>query len=58
MLTSCPGTELELADSHFKMCVSSEKKIADIIRALNNVRVDILRVEVEEPSLEEMFLEA
>ncbi|MDX8342353.1 ABC transporter ATP-binding protein [Rossellomorea sp. YZS02] len=52
------GTDLESADNHFTMCVSSEKKIADIIRALNIIKVDILRVEVEEPSLEEMFLEA
>jgi ABC-2 type transport system ATP-binding protein len=51
------GTELKAADKHFIINVDEEKKIAEIIRALNRIKVDVLRVEVEEPSLEEIFLE-
>ncbi|WP_211653476.1 hypothetical protein [Planococcus alpniumensis] len=36
--------------------VGSEQKIAEIIRAFTNCHVNIFRVEVNEPSLEEMFL--
>ncbi|QTC42872.1 ABC transporter ATP-binding protein [Bacillus sp. V3] len=51
------GTELEAADTHFLINVNEEKKIAEVIRALNQIKVDVLRVEVEEPTLEEIFLE-
>jgi ABC-2 type transport system ATP-binding protein len=51
------GTELDISDTHFILNVNDEKKIAEIIRALNQIKVDVLRVEVEEPSLEEIFLD-
>ncbi len=51
------GAHLELKDHYFTIHVESEKKIAEIIRALNKCKIDIYRVEVEEPSLEEIFLD-
>lgn len=52
------GTDLESTETHFVLNVNSENTIAEVIRALNQLKVDVLRVEVEEPSLEEIFLEA
>lgn len=50
------GTDLEIHESHIFLTVDSEKKIAEMIRAFNQCKVDIFRVEVDEPSLEEIFL--
>ncbi|SHM77159.1 ABC transporter ATP-binding protein [Gracilibacillus kekensis] len=51
------GNQLDMKDSQFTLQVESEKKIAEIIRALGTYKIDIYRVDVEEPSLEEIFLE-
>ncbi|MGE6717418.1 ATP-binding cassette domain-containing protein [Peribacillus frigoritolerans] len=50
------GTELEMKDPYMTINIDDEKKIADMIRAFNQCKVDILRVKVKEPSLEEIFL--
>lgn len=50
------GTELQKTPAYTTVTVGSEQKIADIIRAFTNCQVNIYRVEVNEPSLEEMFL--
>ncbi|MBO0960518.1 ABC transporter ATP-binding protein [Neobacillus sp. MM2021_6] len=51
------GTDLEMKDPFVTITVKDEKKIAEIIRAIQQCRADVLRVEVEEPSLEEIFLD-
>lgn len=51
------GTDLDMKDSYVTLNVNNEKKIAEIIRAFNQCKVDVFRVEVEEPSLEEIFLD-
>jgi ABC-2 type transport system ATP-binding protein len=51
------GTDIELKDSYITINIDDEKKIADMIRAFNQCKVDVYRVEVEEPSLEEIFLD-
>ncbi|GAA5416846.1 linearmycin resistance ATP-binding protein LnrL [Paraliobacillus ryukyuensis] len=51
------GAQLEMEASHFTIQVESEQKIAEIIRALGSYKIDIYRVDVDEPSLEEIFLE-
>ncbi|MGP7818076.1 ABC transporter ATP-binding protein [Niallia sp. 01092] len=51
------GTDLEIRDTNLTITVNDEKKIAEIIRAFTQCKVDIYRVEVEEPSLEEIFLD-
>ncbi len=51
------GDNLEMKEQHIIITVNQEKKIADIIRAFNQCKIDIYRVEVEEPSLEEIFLD-
>lgn len=50
------GTELEMKDPYMTINIDDEKKIADMIRAFNQCKVDVLRVKVKEPSLEEIFL--
>lgn len=50
------GTELQKDAAFTTITVGSEQKIAEIIRAFTNCHVNIFRVEVNEPSLEEMFL--
>ncbi|MDF1996279.1 ABC transporter ATP-binding protein [Peribacillus frigoritolerans] len=50
------GTELEMKEPYMTINIDDEKKIADMIRAFNQCKVDILRVKVKEPSLEEIFL--
>ncbi|GAB6256815.1 ATP-binding cassette domain-containing protein [Peribacillus sp. NPDC055009] len=50
------GTELEMKDPYVTINIDDEKKIADMIRAFNQCKVDVLRVNVKEPSLEEIFL--
>ncbi len=51
------GTQLEMEASQFTIQVESEQKIAEITRALGTYKIDIYRVDVDEPSLEEIFLE-
>lgn len=51
------GTDMTMNDSYVTINVDEEKKIAEIIRAFNQYKIDILRVEVEEPSLEDIFLD-
>lgn len=51
------GTDLEIKDSYVTISINNEKKIAEIIRAFNQCKVDVYRVEVDEPSLEEIFLD-
>ncbi|MDG5472118.1 ABC transporter ATP-binding protein [Jeotgalibacillus sp. ET6] len=52
------GTDLIMKDQSLSITVSSEKKIAEIIRALNQSKVDVYGVHVEEPSLQDIFMEA
>lgn len=51
------GSDLKTTASSSSLTVGSERKIAEIIRAFTKCQVDVFRVEVNEPSLEEMFLE-
>ncbi len=50
------GIDLEMQNSYVTITLDSEKKIAEIIRAFNQYKIDVYRVEVNEPSLEEIFL--
>lgn len=51
------GTNLEIKEPYVTINLADEKKIAEMIRAFTQCKVDIFRVEVEEPSLEEIFLD-
>jgi ABC-2 type transport system ATP-binding protein len=51
------GEDVEIQDRYIHITVEQEKRIAEIIRACNECKVDVYRVEVEEPSLEEIFLD-
>lgn len=51
------GTEVEAQETSTRVTIDAEEKIAQVIRAFNQCKVDILRVEVNEPTLEEIFLE-
>ncbi|WP_166240266.1 ABC transporter ATP-binding protein [Paenibacillus turpanensis] len=51
------GEDLSMTDAYLHISVNEEKKIAMMVRALNQMKIDIFRVDVEEPTLEEMFLE-
>ncbi|ETI69986.1 ABC transporter ATP-binding protein [Neobacillus vireti] len=51
------GTDLEVNDPYVTITVKDENRIAEIIRAFQQCRADVLRVEVEEPSLEDIFLD-
>lgn len=51
------GSDLKTTASSSSLTVGSERKIAEIIRAFTKCQVDVFRVEVNEPSLEEMFFE-
>ncbi|MBP3041059.1 ABC transporter ATP-binding protein [Bacillaceae bacterium Marseille-Q3522] len=51
------GTNLTNTEQYTSIQVENEKKIAAIVRAFDECKTDIYRVEVEEPSLEEIFLE-
>ncbi|RIW32519.1 ABC transporter ATP-binding protein [Bacillus salacetis] len=51
------GEDVVIQDRYIHITVEQEKKIAEIIRACNECKVDVYRVEVEEPSLEEIFLD-
>ncbi|MCM3766445.1 ABC transporter ATP-binding protein [Neobacillus niacini] len=51
------GTDLEMKAPYVTITVEDEKKIAEIIRAIQQCRADVLRVEVKEPTLEDIFLE-
>lgn len=51
------GTDIETKGTYTTITLNHEKKIADIIRAFNQYKIDIYRVEVDEPSLEEIFLD-
>ncbi|KON85514.1 ABC transporter ATP-binding protein [Sporosarcina globispora] len=51
------GTLLEHEDAYTVITISNEKKIAEMIRAFTQCKADVLRVDVEEPSLEEIFLD-
>ncbi|MBX9974653.1 ABC transporter ATP-binding protein [Cytobacillus firmus] len=50
------GSLLEHGDAYTVITISDENKIAEMIRAFIQCKADVLRVEVEEPSLEEIFL--
>lgn len=51
------GDDLEMKAPYVTITVKDEKKIAEIIRAFHQCRTDVLRVGVEEPSLEDIFLD-
>ncbi|NRG47056.1 ABC transporter ATP-binding protein [Bacillus sp. CRN 9] len=51
------GSDLTKEVNSLTITVDDEKKIAEMIRAFNQCKVDIFRVEVEEPSLEDIFLD-
>ncbi len=51
------GLDIDTNQSYTTITLDHEKKIAEIIRAFNQYKIDIYRVEVDEPSLEEIFLD-
>lgn len=51
------GTLLEHGEAITVITIGDEKKIAEMIRAFTQCKADVLRVEVEEPSLEDIFLD-
>lgn len=51
------GIDIETKETYTTLTLDHEKKIAEIIRAFNQYKIDIYRVEVDEPSLEEIFLD-
>ena len=51
------GNDMRTDDDATSLTVDSEEKIAQIVRAFNQCKVDVLRVEVDEPTLEEIFLQ-
>ena len=51
------GRSCVWGDGRFSLQVDDEQKVAALIRALVQARVDIYGVHVEEPSLEKIFLE-
>lgn len=51
------GTNLEMKEPYLTINMDDEKKIAEMLRAFHQYKVDVYRVEVEEPSLEEIFLD-
>lgn len=51
------GIDIETKGSYTTMTLDHERKIAEVIRAFNQYKIDIYRVEVDEPSLEEIFLD-
>lgn len=51
------GSDISAEDSQIIITLNDEKKIAEIIRAFNQKKIEVYRVEVDEPSLEEIFLE-
>ncbi|MGG0739606.1 ATP-binding cassette domain-containing protein [Niallia taxi] len=51
------GKDIQLGEKTLEITVDEERKIAEITRAFTACKTDIYRVEVEEPTLEEIFLE-
>lgn len=51
------GTDVQFGDKWTIITVDEDKKIAEITRAFSACKTDIYRVEVEEPTLEEIFLD-
>ena len=51
------GKDIQLGGKILEITVDEERKIAEITRAFTACKTDIYRVEVEEPTLEEIFLE-
>lgn len=50
-------SDLDLNPPFVSITVKDEQKIAEMIRAFQQCRADVLRVEVVEPSLEDIFLD-
>ena len=50
------GTNLEVHPTNIVITLESEKKIAEMIRAVQRSKSEVYRVEVDEPSLEDIFL--
>ncbi|MCP3740295.1 ATP-binding cassette domain-containing protein [Rossellomorea sp. BNER] len=51
------GREINLNGNKTTLILDSEEKIPVIIRAMMNLKIDIYRINVDEPSLEEIFLD-
>lgn len=51
------GHDVDLTDTRTVLVLDAEDKISQIVRAFHECRVDVLRVEVDEPSLEDIFLQ-
>lgn len=51
------GTDLQLNPSYLSITLPTEKAIAEVIHAFSHWEIDTFRVEVKEPSLEEIFLD-
>ncbi|TYS69541.1 DUF4162 domain-containing protein [Sutcliffiella horikoshii] len=51
------ATQISPAEQYTSFTVDSEDKIAAIVRAFTKENIDVYRIHVEEPSLEEIFLE-
>jgi ABC-2 type transport system ATP-binding protein len=52
------GSEINSKGNKTAVVVDSEKKIPLIVRAFTNQKIDIFRLNVHEPSLEEIFLQS
>ncbi|OAK67352.1 ABC transporter ATP-binding protein [Lederbergia galactosidilytica] len=50
------GTDMEINNPYLSLNLPSEKRIAELIHAFTEWKIDIFRVEVKEPSLEEIFM--
>ena len=50
------GQNIRWSEKQTALCLPDEESISIITRALSQSKVDVLRVEVDEPSLEEIFL--
>lgn len=50
------GQNIEWSENHTVLYLPDEDSISTITRAFSQCKIDVLRVEVDEPSLEEIFL--
>lgn len=51
------GSSVNMTETFTSMTLDNEEKISEIVRAFNRSKIDVLRVEVDEPTLEDIFLQ-
>lgn len=51
------GQILEIKDKHIKIRLEEEQQIAHLLRVFHQLKIDVFRVEVEEKTLEDIFIE-